>query len=120
MDLPGDVAQKMRRSCLLVLGAGVFSPSLQIVFSSLLRGALEYKDDNDNRFMIHNQAARVKDPLHRAEAALLSKSQPADRRKFDVWLLRTYGLQLRLFPPLALLAYLDHQLNENYSGATQA
>jgi hypothetical protein len=114
MDLPFGVASEIRKSCLLVLGGGVFSPSLQIVFTSLLREALTRVDGNGNRFLVHDPNSRVADPLHRIEASLTRKESRSEQRgNFDSWLIDTYGLRLKLLNPLPLLARLDKHLN-NY------
>jgi hypothetical protein len=112
MPLPLNLAPEMTRSFLLVLGAGAFSPSLQIVFSALLHDALKRVANNSNRYMIHNPSVRVADPLHRVEA-LLARA-PADdekRQAFEDWLRDTYGLKLRLLPSVPLLGWIDNRLN---------
>lgn len=115
MELPLGVAQDMANGFLLVLGAGAFAPSLQIVFQSLLRDALKRVDDNSDRYMIHSPEANVEDPLHNLEAALArasSQTQAQRRATYDAWLRDTYGLELRLYNPLLLLAWLDTCLAE--------
>jgi hypothetical protein len=111
MPLPHGVANQMTRSFLLVLGAGAFSPSLQIVFKALLREALQRVGNNANRYLIHNANVRVPDPLHRVEAAL-ARAEGERRERFDGWLLDTYGLRLKVLDPVLFFTWLDHLLNE--------
>jgi len=109
MPLPDGIANVMTRSFLLVLGAGAFSPSLQILFSVLLRDALKRVDNNSNRYLVHRENARVPDPLHRVEAALANSTHPK-HAQFDTWVRDTYGLFLKPLDALLLLAWLDHLL----------
>jgi hypothetical protein len=109
MTLPNGVANEMTRSFLLVIGAGAFSPSLQILFKVLLREALARQNRNSNRYLIHNINARVADPLYRVEAMLV---RGKDQENFKTWLSDTYGLQLKLLDLLLFLTWLDHQLRE--------
>jgi hypothetical protein len=109
MMLPDGFAMQLRKAILLVLGAGVFSPSLQLLFTALLRGPLENKDGSGNHWLIHNSAARVPDPLHRIEAGLARTTDETLRDLFRNWINHTYGLSLKALDPLLLLAWLDHQ-----------
>lgn len=117
MPLLDGVAIEIRRSFLLVLGAGAFSPSLQFLFKMLMREALLRVANNANRYLIHNSMARVDDPLHTVEAAL-ARATDERHQRFDIWLADTYGLRLKLLDPLLFLAWLDHQRNEGPQGAT--
>jgi len=113
MPLPRDMAMQMAKSYVIVLGAGGFSPSLQMVFNALLKTALHNPDGESNRFLLHNPDARVADVYHRTEAMLArgkrEDDNPTDR--FLNWLLKTYNLRYKMVPPLSMLAALDDRLN---------
>lgn len=109
MPLPDTVAGHMSHAMLLALGAGAFAPSFQFLFSLLLPKALADLDGNAHRYLFHNPDARVIDPLHRIEAAVL-KSPEVDF--FQTWLTNTYKLYLRRGDPVALLSWLEHYLNQ--------
>ncbi len=111
MPLPDGFLGQFRKAVLLVLGAGVFAPSLQILFTALLRGPLENKDHSSNRWLIPNTAARVPDPLHRIEAGLARTPDDGLRDLFRNWMTYTYGLNLKALDPLLFLAWLDHFFN---------
>ncbi len=113
MELPDTVASDMSRAILLVLGAGGFAPSLQLLFRTLLFAALDDKDGNANCFMFHNPNARVLDPLHRIESTVLRSR--TERRLFETWLGNTRcKLYLECGDPIELLRWLDHYLNQGY------
>jgi hypothetical protein len=111
MPLPRNFAGQMTRSFLLVLGAGAFSPSLQILFKVLLRSALKREHNNSNRYLIHNINAQEAEPLYSVEATL-ARDKDERQKRFDGWLFDTYGLHLKLLDPLLLFAWLDHQMSE--------
>ena len=108
MPLPSGIANQMTRSVLLVLGAGVFSPTLQILFSSLMRDALKRADNNANRYIVHNPDAKVCDPLHRIESALFADKQK--RQMFEDWIKDNYGLWSKTLNSINFLMHLDYFL----------
>jgi hypothetical protein len=116
MPLPNGLAGEMNSGALLVLGTGAFTPSLQIVFTTLLHKALRRVSRNSNRFMVHASDVRVADPLHRLEASLLRLPATDDRQRLlDDWLSDTYGLALKQLPLVPLLGWLDKLLNPSPS-----
>jgi hypothetical protein len=109
MQLPTGLALEISKSVVLVLGAGALTPSLMIVFRALLKDALENRDGNDNRYLVHNGKASVEDPLHELERTLAAPDD--DRRSlFEHWVYKVYGLNLDRLDPLTLLANFDHLL----------
>ena len=111
MPLPPGMGQHLSRSVLLALGAGAFAPSFQFLFSLLLPGALRDQSGNTRRYLFHNPAAKVADPLHRIEAAILNP-QSAEHELFKIWLADNYKLYPRSGHSISLLGWMDRHLNQ--------
>lgn len=108
IPLPDGMKSQMTNSVLLALGAGAFAPNFQMLFTTLLPTALEQKDNNAYRFLVHNPDVEVDDPLHRIEAAVIRSN---DAGHFDEWLSNTYRLNVRKMDQVKLLVALEHHLN---------
>jgi len=109
MPLPTGMAAEMVKSVVLTLGAGAFSPSLQVLFQSLLRDALSNPNKNRNRYLVHDAQPQVGDELHRLERHLVNRT---DRHgeNYEKWLYDFYGLDVLRMRAVTLLADLDRQL----------
>jgi hypothetical protein len=110
MPLPTGLATEISTSAILVLGAGAFSPSLNMVFRVLLKDALANPEGHRFRFLVHDQRIEVPDELHRLERALADPRSEYSAN-FAGWLRDFYQLYLRRLEPITLLANFDHQLN---------
>lgn len=109
MPMPAAATKGITSAVLFVLGAGIFTPNMQMLFNILLPAQLEQKDENPYRYLIHNPKADVDDPLHRMEAFQIRDTSSANN--FSRWAWNTYRLETRMLDPLKLLVSVEHFLN---------
>lgn len=108
MPLPSWASAQMQDSALLLLGAGAFSPNVQMLFRMLLRTPLARAEDNNRRYLIHNPDVAIEDPLHKIEAALIRDIPGGSRETFSTWLKDNYGLFLKTLDPVKLLVSIEY------------
>jgi hypothetical protein len=111
MNLPIWATEGMAEASLLVLGAGVFSPNLDLLFNVLMKSTLEQKAGNKYRYLIHNPNVETDDPLHRIEADLIRR-QHDDSTLYDEWTMANYKLKALTMDPLKLLVWIEHYLKD--------
>lgn len=109
MPIPSWAALDMTKSALLVLGAGAFTPNIQMLFRTLLPTALEQKSGNGYRYLIHNPQSCLDDPLHHIEAQIIKDRNLS--RRFATWLYDQYQLNVEALNPVNLLVSIEHFLN---------
>jgi hypothetical protein len=111
IPLPTWVTDNFASSVLLVLGAGIFTPNMQMLFRTLMPAALEQKQDNPYRYMIHNPGVEAEDPLHKIEAHLIRK-RSGDAIDFPQWVWDKYKLRVKAMDSLKLLVWIEHYLKD--------